>query len=297
MHQKTKRVKNQGFTLVELMLAMGFVGSLLVMIALITIQIMGLYNKGLTLKEVNQVSRMVVRDMQQSIASVDAFRLQYKDGDTLRTPVTLAEIKNSGGNNIDYYSNPAGGRLCTGQYSYVWNTGAALKSHNPRLVDFSLGGVPANDYGEPGEPAYPIQFVATGGGSTVPARFIKKNDPGKELCRIQEGDDEDDRARNLGQASDYENVFGAGHNELVVYKFSIENRSNIGISDASELTALSTFYYINMTLGTQAGDEDEGGLISGDVRCKSPAEAEYNQGEYCAVNKIDFVARTGGLSR
>lgn len=294
MFRKNKHSQKQGFTLVELMLAMGFVGSLLVMIALIIMQIMGLYNKGLTLKEVNQVSRTVVRDMQQSISGVDAFRLQYKDVDTLQTPKSLHEISEKG-NDIDYYSNSAGGRLCTGSYSYVWNTGAALKSHNRRLVDFTPGGV-SDTYGRPGEPAYPIQFV-TAGSESSPVRFLKKSDPGKELCRVKDGDDVDELAKNLGSAGDYMNVFGAGHNELVIYKFSIETRSNIEVAEESELTSLSTFYYINMTLGTQAGDETEEGLISGDVQCESPADAQYNQGEYCAVNKIDFVARTGGLSK
>lgn len=276
-----KNSHRQGFTLVELMLGMAFVGSLLVVVAVIILQIMGIYNKGLTLKEVNQVSRVVVRDMQQSISSVDAFQLQYKDPDTdsLETPDSYDKMVE---NATDYYINTAGGRLCTGSYSYAWNTGAALRAFNPRVDEFN-----------PSAPLLyedaPIQFLS---GSSAPIRFIKKSDPHKALCR----DDDDGAGAAIlpGNAEEYRNVFGPGHNELVVYDFSIESQFDLGVGgEATDITAASSFYYIKMILGTQAGDE----TISADPRCEDPAGAEYNNGEYCAVNKIDFVARTGGLAR
>ena len=69
--------KITGFTLVELMIATAFIGSLLLVIALVVMQVTTLYTSGLTIKEVNAVSRTVVRDMQQSIANSDAFALAY----------------------------------------------------------------------------------------------------------------------------------------------------------------------------------------------------------------------------
>ncbi len=285
MYRMNRRGRTKGFTLVELMISMAFIGSLLVMISLIIILIMGLYNKGLTLKEVNQVSRTVVRDMQQSVASVDAFGLQYEDR-TSEEMTTGQSLEDIWGTSADYYENEAGGRLCTGSYSYAWNTGAALKSYNPRLVDYnSAAGALEYEGGK-------IQFMTTSSGNPTPVRFVKKKDPGKQLCHPKV-DALTDQDRMLGDADEFMNVFGAGNNELVLYDFSIETRSDIDVS-TTDLTAVSTFYYIKMVLGTQAGDE---GLIEGDVRCKPPADATYNQGEYCAVNKIDFVARTGGIGR
>jgi len=130
MSRMRKSQRREGFTLIELVLSIGFIGSLLILISLIIIQVMGLYNKGLTLKEVNEVSRIVVRDMQQSVSSADAFRLQFVEDDQPVYAKTLQQAVSPGGNNseVDYYSNDAGGRLCTGVYSYIWNTGGAIRA-------------------------------------------------------------------------------------------------------------------------------------------------------------------------
>lgn len=56
------------------------------------------------------------------------------------------------------------------------------------------------------------------------------------------------------------------------------------------LTSISTFYHITIKLGTAMGAEDIGA-----GSCKTPAELtdnEKGQDEYCAINEIDFVART-----
>ena len=49
----------KGFTLVELMLAMAGVAVLLVSIVVTTMQLMGMYHKGLTVKSINQAGREI----------------------------------------------------------------------------------------------------------------------------------------------------------------------------------------------------------------------------------------------
>lgn len=304
---RNNKKQQKGFTLIELMLSVAFVGSLLVLIALITIQIMGLYNKGLTLKEVNEVSRVVVRDMQQSITSADAFRIQYsKDG----APTAAKSLQDAveSGRDADYYSNPAGGRLCTGVYTYVWNTGAALKSRNTLFA----GSEDRRTFrGAGGTVDYPIQFIKYADGREEPVRFIKVRDPAKQFCRAPATAsgtpattaDIDKHAQFLAATAgrDFLNVFGTGNNNLVLYRFEITDNgiTSSGQSSDAYITAASSFYHVALTLGTQNGDEnDEDGFIAstgGD--CKPPATAQMNEGEYCAVNKIDFVARTGRISR
>lgn len=102
-----KKLSN-GFTLVELMLAMSFVAALLVAIAMTTIQIAHIYNKGLTLREVNQVGRSASEDLQRSISTSMPFNIT----DGLPTG--------------RYTTDDKGGRLCIGRYSYVWNYGSSL---------------------------------------------------------------------------------------------------------------------------------------------------------------------------
>lgn len=300
MFQTHKHKRQKGFTLVELMLGMGFVGSLLVLIAIVIIQIMGLYNKGLTLKEVNEVSRTVVRDMQQSISSADAFRIKTeparREDGTLPDPVVARDLEAIGqaGNSADYFNNPAGGRLCTGVYSYAWNTGPALKG-----LRASGGDATTYSYTVDGSGTFPIQTITSAlTGDEVPIHFVKQRDPAKNLCRAD--DEQPDKARRLGVESDFQNVFGLGNDELVLYRFSIEERHNLkdDLDDRSEINSLSSFYYVEMTLGTKNGDEDNGGGTVADTSCRPPVAADgeedtLNNSEYCAVNKLSFVARTG----
>lgn len=95
-----------GFTLIELMLAMAFVSILLLAIAGIVIQIGSIYNKGNTMRSVNQAGRNIVDDMRRTISSSKPFAL-------------------------DTSFSQLAGRLCTGTYSYIWNLGVDLDLNNP----------------------------------------------------------------------------------------------------------------------------------------------------------------------
>ena len=97
--------KNSGTTILELMLAMAFVSTLLIAITMTTIHIGDMYNRGITLKEVDQAGQSLVGELQRGINQVPAF------------DVTTKFVKLQDG--TDYYA----GRLCTGKYSYIWNFG------------------------------------------------------------------------------------------------------------------------------------------------------------------------------
>ena len=134
-----------GFTLIELMLAMTFIAMLLMAIALTTIQISNIYNKGITLREVNQAGRSLSDELQRTISSATPFDV---------TP------KASGDNapSSRYVVSADGGRLCLGTNTYAWNFGKAIKA-----------GTIFNKY--------------TGvGTNTVPIRFIRVVDPNGQLC-------------------------------------------------------------------------------------------------------------------
>jgi prepilin-type N-terminal cleavage/methylation domain-containing protein len=90
-----KSQSNSGFTIVELSLAIVMVSILTLAILLLSLSVMKIYSKGVTLKSVNQVSRDI--------------------GDQLTRDLREA-------NPDDIVSSTAAGRLCLGNYSYVWNT-------------------------------------------------------------------------------------------------------------------------------------------------------------------------------
>lgn len=309
--QTNRQKQQQGFTLIELMLSVVFIGFLLVTIALTIMQMMSLYNKGLTLKEVASVSRVVVRDMQQNISGADMFKLKYEDesnpepGAQMVVASTLQEADEY---NVDYYNNDAGGRLCTGVYSYIWNTGQALGSGGGIFGgEVPLTYVnPSND--DSSLEQYPIQFVHTQENGEVvdkPVRFVKKSDPAKELCKTPPGETADTTNfdQKIGSIEDYDKVFGNGDNNLMLYGFEIS--TPLGITDtngettaSSEVTAISTYYNISLVIGTQMGDENQEGLLqTNSATCKAPDDADLNDSEYCAVNKVDFVVRTGRIAR
>jgi prepilin-type N-terminal cleavage/methylation domain-containing protein len=136
----------QGFTLIELMLAMTFIAILLVAIAITSIQISNIYSKGITLREVNQAGRAVSDDLQRSIASSVPFDVTPKVDDSPATELSK------------YVVRDGGGRLCLGRYTYVWNYGASIAK---------VDGAPTlfNEYED---------------NSAV--RFAKVNDPSGGLC-------------------------------------------------------------------------------------------------------------------
>lgn len=111
--------KQQGFTIIELMLAMTFVSLLLMAVSMTVIQISNIYTKGLTMRAVNQTGQTLTQDIRRS---VEAAR-----------PLDIGGADASGGQNYQpmvklggELSRPDGGRLCTGSYSYIWNNGKSF---------------------------------------------------------------------------------------------------------------------------------------------------------------------------
>lgn len=141
-HDNTK-----GFTLIELMLAMTFVAMLLIAIAMTTIQISNIYNKGITLREVNQAGRAISDELQRGVALATPFDVTPKKDDSPGTATSK------------YVVRDGGGRLCLGGYTYAWNYGKAI-----------AGGT--------GAPAVFNKYS----GTNTPVRFAKVTDASGALC-------------------------------------------------------------------------------------------------------------------
>lgn len=116
--QATNRQKS-GFTLIELMLSMGFVSVLLLAIAFAVINMATTYNRGITLKEVNQVTRELSSDFSRTVAGSTIFKINAA-GNTVDTD-SYVNLRNTG--------KLVGGRLCTGTSSYIWNTAFAIEKN------------------------------------------------------------------------------------------------------------------------------------------------------------------------
>ena len=142
---------SRGFTLIELMLSMAFVGALLVAIAVTSMHIMNTYSKGITIREVNQVGRTITEDLQRTIASTSPFALD----------------------SMYVNQNDIGGRLCTGSYSYVWNYGQELTKEDGTQLH--------NRYEDSGDRIRLVKVSDAGGAlCLVPDEEVKKENA-KEL--------------------------------------------------------------------------------------------------------------------
>ena len=177
-------VKTKGFTLIELMLAMTFIAVLMMAIAMTTIQIGNIYNKGITLREVNQAGRTISDDLQRSIATAVPFDVTKKVDDS---PATL---------NSKYVVRDGGGRLCLGRYTYAWNYGKSIAKVS--------GAAPVyNTYFKAGDPSVTGEAV----------RFAKIADPNGYLCA--------DPAANIPRDNATE-MLVSGDRDLVMHSFEIK---------------------------------------------------------------------------
>lgn len=106
--------KYDGFTLIEMLLAMSFVSGLLLAIALLIINITNVYTKGVTLTATDRAGKVIIADIRKS----------------------LGEASPAGVAFVSVMSGPTkiGGRLCTGSVSYVWNYGDTISKASTQLI-------------------------------------------------------------------------------------------------------------------------------------------------------------------
>ena len=200
----TKNTIQQGFTLVELMLSMAFVAVLLMAIGGTTIQITHIFTKGATIREVNQIGRLVSDDIQRTVAATAPFKV---------SPANQADSK--------YITRDGGGRLCTGDYTYAWNYGKTRE----------LSGIVGQ----------PTAYNTYTSGSGV-IRLVKVADNGGELCANPTSQIPNSQATELLRAGDrnlaiQEWAVSAGSRDDAIGQALYAISFTIGTNDQAQLTA------------------------------------------------------------
>jgi Tfp pilus assembly protein FimT len=232
---------NKGFTLIELMLAMSFISMLLIAIAMTIIQISSIYNHGLTVKDMNQSSRALSSELQRSITQAAPFSIASGVGNR-------------------YIPTTWGGRLCIGQFSYVWNYGSNLNN-----------AVATRNYSNRNLNVY------TTNPSTL-IRFVKIPDAGASYCIP------DNRGQypNVVRANATE-LLNIGDHNLVLHAFRITSGPT-----AIDTKANTRLYTITFTIGTN----DQAALAPGSASCKGTSEPGADPA-YCAAQQFTLVVRAG----
>ena len=229
------RYRCNGFTLIELMLAMAFLSALLLVIAMTVIQIGNIYHRGITYKDVNQAGSSLASELQRSINMSVPFDLGTKYIE-----------QNAAGNKY-------GGRLCTGQYSYIWNYGKVINGNSP--------GALKNIYS---------------GSTTDEIRFVKIIDTRAEYCA--------DPVKPIDKNTAIE-LLGKGQNNLAIHNFTIESPDS-----TYDRRTRQRIYNIGFLIGTNDATTLDGTF---DVtKCKTDSDRDSNP-SYCAVNQFNILARAG----
>ncbi len=226
---------NKGFTLVELMFAMSFIAILLMAIAMTVIQISNMYSRGLTLKEVNQAGRSLSSELTHGVAASAPFLVSGLGTKYIILP------------------DGSGGRLCLGQYSYIWNYGKSLTGSLPLSNKYTSAS------------STKIRFVRVPDGTgfyctTVAPAPLPDVDPAGAVELLDVGD-----------------------LDLAVHNFAIST-----VDSASDSRTHQSLYFISFVIGTN----EQAALNSDQSTCLPPSNlaADLN---YCSVNQFDIVARAG----
>ncbi len=234
------QLRSKGFTIIELTLAMAFVSMLLIAITMTAIQMANIYTKGVTLKQVNQLGSSLSQDIQSSLNSSSPLVIASEGGDfiQMRAPDS---------------TDIAGGRICTGQKSYLWNTGKYMNT-------------PVNEY-ETGDDIL---------------RFVKVDDKSKSYCA--------NREKKVVQ-SDATELIVDGERDIAIHSLLIkEVAQDTVLQQGLYYVTLQIGTNDPLSLGTTT--TADGMISSVDASCKPPSD-ENSVKDYCAVNKFEFTARAG----
>jgi type II secretory pathway pseudopilin PulG len=261
MKQSNKKQFKGGFTIIELMLAMTFVAVLLVTVAFLVIRITSIYQKGITLKTVNQVGRDLITDFSRSVSNslVD-----------VNTGVTFYEVPHTNVPTIGDVQTT--GAFCTGRYSYIWNTGYAINRSGGAVAPLNL------------------TYTTTGGssGNFNAFRLLRVEDGTRDVCaRLSSGGFSGNISGTLNlpglPARPIEMILSS-ESDLALYNMFVFNPTRNDITG-------HIFYSATFILATLRGGINING--SGNY-CTDISETLNSDFSYCAINKFNFAMRSLG---
>lgn len=308
MRQKIYTKTKSGFTMVELSLTLAFIGVLLITIAIITSNIVSIYQKGMTIKAVNSVGRGLIDEFTSAVntaPSVDATSLcnslAPNNVDACINDHAFGYIFHASQN--EDTGEQYNGIFCTGYYSYIWNTyysETSEQSHALKLRYLNFAG-----------------DVVT----TEAPRLMRVEDRNYRVCSaVMNNDYTSNFSSNMTidittlahstadiplrnpTPTPTEGMLNAFDLDLTLYEFTIFPISQDSVTLRTYMSG--TFILATLrgnvdimrsgdycSLGTQIDVEDDGEPI-GDTSSINNLGSEFN---YCAINKFNFAARTAGV--
>lgn len=274
----------KGFTIIEITLAMTFLAILMVSIATLIMRVTNIYQKGLAMRAINATGTEIIEDITRTVGaasylvdihSQDAelggngvmeYDNNYKLVEKYYYDYTIYNENHNGKNfNVQYF-----GVLCTGDYSYIWNTARAL------------------------DPDFTAKNFITVNGEKV--KMVRVYDREQTQCNK----DKNGSVANLAKrnylpvtinvpADNVVELINNDEMDLALYEFNITPATQSAITRQSFISA-------NFILATRQGGINinaNGDFCRGEDN-EFKDEYEGTMFNYCAVNKFSFSARTGG---
>lgn len=244
MCRRNNNYFKKGFTLVETMISVAFLSVLLVGIGIVTNNIIKNYHQGIIIKAVNEIGYTIGEDVRQSIR------------------VGTINIDND----FRKSSNGVYGALCTGDYSYVWNYGAAIRQAQSNSAVTQL-----------------IQFENNS--SKQIARLVKVKDFNRSFCSdeiFKSAEKVSNQLTDLQKTAITDKnsntkiieLIKAADNDLMLYDINIK-------SGLQNLSSVQRIFQISFILGTGSGNEVS---IDNVFQCDPGSHGR----EYCALNKFEI---------
>lgn len=255
----------KGFTIIEASIAITFIAILLIAVSTVTVNIISIYQKGLSIKTINSVGRSLIDEFTHAIANspaADPSTLCPASHDNERCldddGKALVYQQRTGNVNIRGHERqvPLSGVLCTGRYSFIWNTGYALNNSQTIQVNHKT------------------------------PRLLKVADSQRQICQQSAYVDTNVNNYTISLAANQPGTELLANSELqlALYDFDIASIVQAAISSQA-------IYSSSFTLATLRGDID---ITAQSNYCKNDRLALSNDSAYCAINKFNFVARTTG---
>ena len=296
-----KKAMSEGFTIVEITLAIGYVAFLLVAISTLIVYAINLYQKGLTIRNVNTSGIELVDELSRTISASsssnpDCSKLKdinpvYQSTCVDRNKFSLVYNQATGyvyiGETGVANSYPLYGVFCTGSYSYAWNTGYSLDKTGKRYSSDSEGTRLTG-----------LTIEGKSGGKLEDFRLIRFKDSDRIVCvnAYSAGGEYASNPKNSKIAKTYQipdEVFSTAREllpkdsetPLAVYDLTVYNPTFHALTG-------HTFYSGSFTLGTVGGSID---LLATTDTCQEKPDELSNDFAYCAINKFNFAVRATGV--
>ena len=328
----------KGFTLVELSLSVGFIALLSLTITLIINDTVATYRRGLTLNELTTTGMDLVDDMRSALQNSPARAANYECAALYDGTIGVAET-NAGRCYADQAENlvflqysgmvqtednqqadlPLYGVVCTGEYSYIWNSGYFFGQNNGEQI--ANAGSVRRIVDENAKPAaFKYEHPQMDEKTLDSFRLLKIKDERRGLCKkvIKNGGSDPmhygtyikgDNTHYPALTNQYvfdttytgddtTNFFPDGlrdeeveivmnddiTNQLALYDFTITPPVTNSSGEAA-------FYSASFILGTTTGGIN---VAAKGNFCNTP-EDYLEDFDYCAINKFNFAAQaTGG---